>query len=172
MHGSRSGLKNLRNRIRTLHWTAVVQRQAASAGDLLRVNGRSSVTAATHLGSNVHFNGMTIGGAGRVEIGDNFHSGAGCLILSDNHNYEGVALPYDYTVIAKPVTIERNVWFGERVIVLGGVTVGEGAIIQAGSVVVADIPALGIAGGHPATVFKFRNADHYHSVCESGEFHV
>lgn len=40
-------------------------------------------------------------------------------------------------------------------------TIGEGAIIQAGSVVCMDIPAYAIAGGHPATPFKYRNIEHY-----------
>ena len=46
-------------------------------------------------------------------------------------------------------------------IILSGVKVGEGAIIQAGSVVVSDIPPCAIAGGHPAKVFKYRDKAHY-----------
>lgn len=56
------------------------------------------------------------------------------------------------------------------VIVLGGVTIGEGAIIQAGSVVVSDIPDCAIAGGHPAKVFKDRDQDHYHRLKQEGRF--
>ena len=44
---------------------------------------------------------------------------------------------------------------------LGNTTIGEGSIIQAGSVVVNDIPPLSIAGGHPATVFSKRDEAHY-----------
>lgn len=53
----------------------------------------------------------------------------------------------------------------------GGVLIGEGAIIQAGSVVVSDIPACAIAGGHPAKVFKFRDKEHYYRLKEEGKFH-
>jgi acetyltransferase-like isoleucine patch superfamily enzyme len=59
------------------------------------------------------------------------------------------------------VVIKDNVWLGHGVIVLGGVTIGEGAIIQAGSVVVKSIADLGIAGGHPAKIFKSRDKKHY-----------
>jgi len=105
---------------------------------------------------------MEIRGGGRVVIGDNFHSGRGCLMISQIHNYDnGSAIPYDDTYLLKDILIEANVWLGDRVIVLGGVTIGEGAIVQAGSVVVADIPKCAIAGGHPAKVFKYRDVEHY-----------
>ncbi|WP_407461931.1 acyltransferase, partial [Methanobrevibacter sp.] len=71
----------------------------------------------------------------------------------------------------KDVVIEDNVWLGNRVIVLPGVRIGEGAIIQAGSVVVKDIPKCAIAGGHPANVFSLRDADHYEELKKEGKFH-
>ena len=55
-------------------------------------------------------------------------------------------------------------WIGSRVIILGGVHIGEGAIIQAGSVVVTDVPPCAIVGGNPATVFKWRNKEHYYKL--------
>lgn len=126
----------------------------------------------TILNSNPNFNGMIIKGGGKVYIGDNFHSGEGCLIIAQNHNFDnGEAIPYDKTYIYKDVYIGDNVWFGDRVIVLGGVTIGEGAIIQAGSVVVKDIPPLAIAGGHPAVVFKWRDNEHYYLLKAAGKFH-
>jgi chloramphenicol O-acetyltransferase type B len=118
----------------------------------------------------VHFNGMLIMGAGQVTIGDNFHSGAECVIISEIHDYEGDALPYDATRIPRPVHIGDNVWLGYRVMVLGGVTIGEGAIIQAGSVVVRSIPPYAIAGGHPANVFASRDIEHYRRALSEGRF--
>ena len=59
------------------------------------------------------------------------------------------------------VFIEDNVWIGSRIIILGGVTLGEGCVIQEGSVMVNSIPKYAIAGGHPAKVFKYRNKEHY-----------
>lgn len=69
---------------------------------------------------NVNFNGAEILGDGKVFIGDNFHSGKDCIIITDIHNYDkGKAIPYDDTYIYKYVIIEENVWIGSRVNVLG-----------------------------------------------------
>ena len=94
----------------------------------------------------------------------------GILILTSNHNYEGEAIPYDNTMVDGDVTIEDNVWLGQNVTILQGVKIGEGAIIQAGSVVVSDIPACSIAGGHPAKVFKMRNEQHYYDLKSENKF--
>jgi len=142
-------------------WRPIAERNLGGHRGELHVNYPCRFTRTTFLGHNVHFNGMRISGTGRVDIGDNFHSGAGCLIITDVHNYEGTELPYDDTVIVKDVVIEDNVWLGDRVIVLGGVRIGEGAIIQAGSVVVRDIEPCVIAGGHPAVPFSARDRAHY-----------
>lgn len=149
----------------------LVKMRAKSVGKDLHVNGYSLVSKTTSLGENVNFNGIRISGAGNVIIGSNFHSGKGCLILSQNHNYDfGKAIPYDDSYIKKDVIIGDNVWIGDRVIILGGVTIGEGAIIQAGSVVSCSIPALSIAGGNPAKVFKMRDEEHYYSLKRNKAF--
>lgn len=54
----------------------------------------------------------------------------------------------------RPVVIGDNVWLGARVIVLPGVTIGEGAVVGAGSVVTADIPPRAVAVGSPARVVR------------------
>jgi len=137
----------------------------------LNVNGYSYSNNNTYLGKNCHFNGMKIKGRGKVIIGDNFHSGQDCFMIVQIHNYEGKSIPYDNTYISKNIIIEENVWIGDRVIVLGGVKIGEGAIIQAGSVVVNNIPKYAIAGGHPAKVFKYRDSKHYIQLKEEGKYH-
>ena len=148
------------------------RRVAKSYGEGFKVNGESYVTPNTTLGNNVNFNGMKIQGSGNVTIGDNFHSGIECMIITSSHNYDkGNAIPYDDTVISKDVVIEDNVWLGNRVIILPGVKIGEGAIIQAGSVVTKDIPECAIAGGHPAKVFKQRDVPHYIRLKREGKFH-
>lgn len=148
------------------------RRVAKSYGDGFKVNGESYVTPNTTLGNNVNFNGMKIQGSGNVIIGDNFHSGIECMIITSIHNYDnGKAIPYDDTIISKDVTIEDNVWIGNRVMILPGVTIGEGAIIQAGSVVVSDIEKCAIAGGHPAKIFKYRDIEHYNKLKNEHKFH-
>lgn len=137
----------------------------------IHIHGKTLLTRNVVLGRNPNFCGMEIAGRGKVVFGDNFHSGKDCMIITQNHNYEGEAIPYDKTLIIKDVIIGDNVWLGNRVIILGGVTIGEGAIIQAGAVVVNDIPPYAIAGGNPAKVFKYRDKEHYEDLKVQGKFH-
>ncbi len=67
-----------------------VRKQAKSVREGLRVHGPSTVTGNTVLGKCVAFNGMTIRGGGKVRIGKYFHSGTGCMMITDVHNYDGV----------------------------------------------------------------------------------
>ncbi len=155
----------------SIYYKKRVEKNCNSFIPPLRVNGPTYISKNVDLGKNTSFNGMTIGGSGKVKIGDNFHSGVGCKVLTQIHNYEGKALPYDEKIIAKETIIGDNVWLGDDVTVLGGVTIGNGVIIQAGSVVVSNIPDYGIAGGHPAKVFKKRNVVHYLELLEARKFH-
>jgi chloramphenicol O-acetyltransferase type B len=164
-------IKKILKKLVQFYYTRKVKKLCGSFELPLKVNGKSNVTRNTFLGKNINFNGMMISGGGKVIIGDNFHSGMECLMITQIHNYEGKSIPYDNSYIYKDINIEDNVWLGSRVIILGGVTIGEGAIIQAGSVVVKDIPKYAIAGGHPAKVFSNRNEDHYKKLKNEGRFH-
>lgn len=55
-----------------------------------------------------------------------------------------------------PIHIGNDVWIGARAIVLDGVTIGNGAVIAANSVVTKDVPAYAIVGGVPAKIIKYR----------------
>ena len=57
-------------------------------------------------------------------------------------------------VNSRPIKICDDAWIGMNVIILKGVTVGEGAIVGAGSVVTKDVPAWTVAAGNPARVVK------------------
>lgn len=56
----------------------------------------------------------------------------------------------------KKTTIGNDVWIGTRVIILGGVSVGDGAVIGAGSIVTKDVPPYAIVAGVPARIIRFR----------------
>lgn len=158
-------LKKVKKLLIRAYYSRKVRFIVAEAGKDLRVSGKTIVTGNCYFGDNVNFNGMKIGGGGKVKIGSNFHSGIECMMITQNHNYDtGESIPYDNTYIYKDIIIEDNVWLGNRVIILGGATIGEGAIIQAGSVIVSDIPKYGIAGGHPAKTFKYRDIKHYEKL--------
>ena len=57
-------------------------------------------------------------------------------------------------VPARPIHIERNVWIGFDSCVLPGVTIGEGSVIGARSVVIEDVPAYTVVAGNPARVVR------------------
>lgn len=147
-----------------------VRRRAKSVGKRMRCSGSVHVTRNTVIGDGVSFNGAYIFGGGEVTFGDHVHSGVGLKIFTRNHNYKGEALPYDRKQIHKPVRIGDCVWIGAEVILLPGTNIGEGAIIQAGSVVHGEIPPLAIAGGNPAKVFSQRDRDQYERLKSEGKF--
>lgn len=139
-------------------------------GIALRVNGFSKLGHNTVVGNYCNFNGMRVLGRGKVVFGNFFHSGTECMIITQNHNYEGDLIPYDNTYIYKNITIGDCVWFGNRVIITGNVNIGEGAIIAAGSVVCKDVPPLAIVGGNPAKVIKYRDKEHYYKLKAEGRY--
>lgn len=161
----------LHARIVYLLYGLPVWRRAKCVGKELHCNGPVRVTRRTELGDHVHFNGAVFYGGGQVKIGNWFHSGEGLKIFTRNHNYKGEAIPYDDTFVLKPVLIGDCVWIGAYVILLPGTIIGEGAIIQAGSVVHGEIPPMAIAGGNPAKVFAWRDKEHYLRLKEAGRFH-
>ena len=74
---------------------------------------------------------------------------------SDNHTInDAVNVTSDKSLVTAPIVIGDHVWIGMNVIVLKGVTIGEGAIVAAGSVVNKDVPPHCLVGGVPAKVIK------------------
>ncbi|NRB17687.1 MAG: CatB-related O-acetyltransferase [Rhodobacteraceae bacterium] len=75
---------------------------------------------------------------------------------------ENRELTFDESVA--PVTIGNDVWLGQNVLLKGGICVGDGAVIAAGSVVTKDVEPYSIVGGNPASVIKSRFSDEI--VCD------
>jgi acetyltransferase-like isoleucine patch superfamily enzyme len=65
---------------------------------------------------------------------------------------------------AKPIRIGRNVWIGFDSIVLPGVTIGDGSIVGARSVVGEDVPPFTLVGGNPARVIREIANDEIHPI--------
>lgn len=84
----------------------------------------------------------------RIEIGD------GCAISSDFEVMDSDWHALCGVMRTAPVRIGNHVWIGTKVTVLAGVTIGDGAVIAAGSVVNKDIPPNALAAGVPARVIK------------------
>ncbi|WP_207220007.1 DapH/DapD/GlmU-related protein [Emticicia agri] len=88
--------------------------------------------------------------ASKVYISDCSHGTYGKFDINDHPD----TIPKDRKLYSMPVTIKKNVWIGEGVCVLMGVTIGEGSIIGSNAVVSKDIPSYSIAVGNPAKVIK------------------
>ena len=71
--------------------------------------------------------------------------------ISQNATLETAGLdltqPLPYPHVSKPITLRRGAWIGANAIVLGGVTIGEGAVVAAGAVVTRDVPPGAIVVG-------------------------
>ena len=131
-----------------------------------------SGTGAIEIGSNVHINSYSvIQGAGGLCLGDNIHIGPRLTLYTTSHNYNGEAIPYDNSLIRKPVVIEDNVWIGAFVTIVPGVTIGEGAIVGAGTVIFKDVEPLAIVGsGAQHRVLKYRDKLHYDRLVSESKF--
>ena len=117
-------------------------------------------------GHNVQINDFVhIAALNEVRIGNNVLIASKVFITDLEHGiysgneYDSVphSIVKDRPLSSKPVCIKDNVWIGEHVSVLPGVTIGENAIIGANSVVKKNIPANSIAVGSPAKIIKQYN---------------
>ena len=117
-------------------------------------------------GSGVQINdSVHIGAIESVTIRDHVLIASRVFISDHNHGcYSGPCLhscpesrPFERPLTSSPVLIEENVWIGESVSILPGVTIGRGSIIGAQSVVSKSVPPNCIAVGAPAKVIKTYN---------------
>ena len=95
----------------------------------------------------------------KVQIGDNCLTGKWVTISDNNHGTTDFDTLHEAPAIRKlytkgPVVIGNNVWIGDKATILGAVTIGDGAVIAANSVVTKDVPAYSVVGGNPARVIK------------------
>jgi acetyltransferase-like isoleucine patch superfamily enzyme len=122
------------------------------------------------IGSGVGMSGTVICAAQSVRIGERVMLGANTTVTdTDSHpiDYrERHAVYYgldpqlaDGATRIAPVIIEDDVFVGMHAIIMKGVTIGRGAVIAAGSVVVRDVPAGSVVAGIPARIIKSVHQD-------------
>lgn len=113
------------------------------------------------LGARVKFNtGCWINGYGGLVFEDDANIGPRTMIHTANHITSDPNRPIvEQGWESRPVRIGKDAWIGMSCVILPGVTIGEGAIVGAGSVVAKDVPAYAVAVGNPAKVIKFRFPD-------------
>lgn len=105
------------------------------------------------VGRNVFVNqNCTFYDLGGLDIGDDVMIGPNVSLITSGHPLEPSRRRAFVT--AKPIVIERNVWIAAGATIIGGVTVGENAVVAAGSVVTRDVPPNTLVGGNPAKVIR------------------
>ena len=93
-----------------------------------------------------------------VSVGEHTVIAPGCFITDHNHGISPDLRIDEQAAVVKPVIIGRDVWLGAKVVVLAGVSIGDGAIIGANAVVTRDVPPMSIAAGVPARILRFRDS--------------
>jgi maltose O-acetyltransferase len=154
---------------------------ANQVGERVRVWGKLVVSNSGQLevGARVRFNAqplpteLGIGPGGKLEIGEGTYINYGCsigatelvrigprcnigshVIMMDNDFHRMEPERRDELPPSAPIVLEANVWLGVRVIVLRGVTIGEGSVVAAGSVVSKNVPPRTLVGGIPARTIR------------------
>lgn len=95
----------------------------------------------------------------KIIINDNVLFGKGVTVTDNSHGHnkpdEIDIAPCRRDIYSKgEVIIEENVWVGDKVTILPGVTIGKGAVIGANSVVTKDVPSFCVVAGNPAKILK------------------
>jgi acetyltransferase-like isoleucine patch superfamily enzyme len=104
--------------------------------------------ARLHLGSGFLNHGSLLVCNTEITIGELCLFGEQVIIRDDDSH------SVDDRPSSAPITIGNRVWVGMRAMILKGVTIGDGAVVAAGSVVTKDVPAGTLVGGVPARVIR------------------
>lgn len=146
-----------------IHW--ITGRGKLIVGDNVLLSGKISIGFASSyssmpellIGNHVfigHGASITIGK--RVSIGDHCYIAGGAAIMdSSGHPIDPEMRRKGMPALmedVKPVTIEKDVWIGMRSVILPGVTIGDGSVVGACSVVTKDVPPYVVVAGNPARV--------------------
>ena len=98
-----------------------------------------------------------IGCSGEISIGNDVMLGPAVSIFSENHNFSDPDRTIkSQGVVRSSTIIENDVWIGANSTLLSGVTIGQGAVVAANSVVSRDVPAFAVVAGNPARLIKSR----------------
>lgn len=106
-----------------------------------------------HVGDNFHADyNCTMLDVAEIRIGHNCLIGPDVGIYTAGHRLQPEGRTLDGYGL--PITIGNDVWIGGHSTILPGVTIGDGSVVAAGSVVIKDVPPQTLVGGNPANIIK------------------
>lgn len=106
-----------------------------------------------HVGDNFHADyNCTMLDVAEIRIGHNCLIGPDVGIYTAGHRLQPEGRTLDGYGL--PITIGNDVWIGGHSTILPGVTIGDGSVVSAGSVVIKDVPPQTLVGGNPANIIK------------------
>jgi len=154
--------------IKVLKTYSISDFYACGNGVIIHSNVAISNPLKVQLGNNVYIGpDCDFFSDGGIIIGDGTVIGPHVVLMTSMHNYDASdldALPFDDSNTSSSIRIEKFCWIGTNVIVLPGVTIGEGSVIGAGSIVTHNIPKMAICAGNPAKLIKYRDPQKYHEL--------
>ena len=107
-------------------------------------------------------------GRGGITIGSNTNISSYTKLVTGTHDIDSL----DYVSAQfRPISIGSHVWVCTGAILLPGVTIGDGAVIAAGSVVTKDVPPYTVVGGVPANTIRTRRRDLDYCLPKASIFH-
>jgi len=136
--------------------TSSLRRLGAQIGPNVWLFGSSEFLAPQHLAieGNCHIGRYCqIDARGGISIGRNVVIASHCLLITADHDFQSPDFPGQLA----PIVIKQRAWVASRAMLVRGVTVGEGAVVAAGAVVVSDVAPWTVVGGIPARKIGDRN---------------
>ena len=122
--------------------------------------GEQKFTPALSIGKHCNFGAFNhISCINKIEIGDNCLTGKWVTIVDNDHGKtdpDSLSQPPAHrNIVSKgPVIIGKNVWIGDKATILAGVTIGDGAVVAANTVVTQSVPENCIVVGNPSRIIK------------------
>ena len=159
--------KGFKAKLASQLYSIAIRRRAKSCGRNLLVLGPGvNVTGNTTIGDGAGFGKrVKIFGDGPVSIGRRAVLAEDTVVYTQVHDYDhSDVLPFGWGFTYPETSIGDYAWIGIKCIVLPGARIGEGAIVQAGSVVMGVVPPCAIVAGNPAKVIGWRDIDHYNKL--------
>ena len=108
----------------------------------------------TFVNKNVYFDANV-----PIKIGKYCEIGFNTVFSTSKHNLVSDYKNRRHFVESKPIVVEDFVWIGCNSIILQGVTIGQGSVVAAGSIVISDVPPKTLVGGNPAKIIKSLSAE-------------